>query len=397
MAIEFKKASKDKLKLRLALEGVTGCGKSYSSLRLASGLISPGQKILVIDTERGSGKVYSDYFDYDVYEINPPYNPNFLIEVMKEAEKAGYHVIIIDSISHFWADEGGVLKIVEAHAEGSASKNRYNAWSKGTDIQDKMVNTMLGLNCHVIATMRSKMGHEQYKDEKGKPHVKKLGLAPIQRDTLEYEFTIILNIDQETHLASTEGGKDRTKLFDGQPPFLITEDMGKQLLNWLNKSSSNAPVATVSPSTKASPARQQDDVPPAIAEEKAIREMDYGSRVAKLRACDNLPHLDNTYKKYSLGLDDGEAFNFESERDLCASKIREAFKTKPAPSKNEAVNPETESTALRSKIFALVNERKIAGKLPKLCVDVSGDAKINHPNKMSLELLHDLLTVLEGK
>ena len=102
----FKKAERKRAKLRLALSGPSGSGKTYGALQIAKGL---GGKIAVLDTERGSASLYSDTVDFDVVELGPPYEPERFIEVMDAAAKAGYEVLIIDSITHEWKGAGGIL------------------------------------------------------------------------------------------------------------------------------------------------------------------------------------------------------------------------------------------------------------------------------------------------
>ncbi|NUQ83053.1 MAG: AAA family ATPase [Bacteroidetes bacterium] len=219
----FQKAIKAKQKLRLALEGASGSGKTFSSLLLAKAM---GERIAVIDTEHGSASLYADRFEFDVLDLKPPYEPERFIEAIEMAEKAGYGVIIIDSISHEWNGEGGCLQIVD-----KIGGNSYTAWGKVTPRHDRFINAMLKSKAHIIATMRSKANYETGKDEKtGKMTIEKKGTAPIQRDSVDYEFTVVFDLNQR-HLASVS--KDRTSLFDGKD-FLITEDIGHQLLRWLN-------------------------------------------------------------------------------------------------------------------------------------------------------------------
>lgn len=218
----FKKASKKQSKLRLAIEGASGSGKTYSSLILAQSL---GAKIAVIDTEHGSASLYADKFDFDVLELKPPYEPEKYIEAIKTAENAGYDVIVIDSISHEWNAEGGCLDLVN-----KLGGNSYIAWGKITPRHDKFINTILQTNMHVIATMRSKANYETGKDERGKMTIEKKGTAPVQRDSVDYEFTIVFDLNQN-HIATVS--KDRSGLFDGKD-FEITKEVGEKLLNWLN-------------------------------------------------------------------------------------------------------------------------------------------------------------------
>jgi len=221
--ITFQKATKKQSKLRLALEGAAGCGKTYSALLIAKGI---SNKIAVIDTEHGSASLYSGLFKFDVLELTPPYTPEAYIEAIQEAEKCGYEVLIIDSISHEWNGEGGCLDIVN-----SLGQNSYTAWGKVTPRHDRFINTILRSDMHIITTMRAKANYEVGKDENtGKMTIEKQGTAPIQREGVDFEMTTVLSLNQHHYACAT---KDRTSLFDGID-FLITEDTGKKIIQWLN-------------------------------------------------------------------------------------------------------------------------------------------------------------------
>jgi hypothetical protein len=223
----FKRAERKRAKLRLAIIGPSGSGKTYSALLIAKGL---GGKAALIDTERGSGSLYCDLLEYDTAELTPPFSPDRYISAIQAAEKMGYEVLIIDSLSHAWAGEGGVLEFVDKASQ--AERNNFAAWRKASPIHNRLVDTMLMSNMHIIVTMRSKTAWEVQKDERtGKTKPVKIGLAPVQREGLEYEFTCVLELSLEGHVATAS--KDRTRLFDGK---YFTPDMetGKSLNTWLN-------------------------------------------------------------------------------------------------------------------------------------------------------------------
>ena len=223
----FHKAERSKAKLRLALCAVAGSGKTYSALLIAQGL---GGKIAMIDTENRSGELYAKLCDYDACQITASYTPDKYIAAIKEAEEAGYNVIIIDSLSHAWAGEGGLLDKHDEMAKASRSGNSYTAWREITPLHNRLVDTILQSPCHIIASMRSKTAYEVVDDGSGKKAPRKIGMAPVQRDGMEYEFTVVLDMSVESHIASSS--KDRTGIFDGQY-FKPTVETGKQLLSWL--------------------------------------------------------------------------------------------------------------------------------------------------------------------
>jgi hypothetical protein len=229
----FRKAEKRQAKLRMALIGPSGSGKTYSSLLIAQGLGGP---IAMLDTEQGSGELYADLTEYDVARLTPPFTPDKYIQGIKAAEQAGYNVLIIDSLTHAWAGQGGLLEEVDKRK--ASQKNQFAAWRDVTPMHNALVDAILQSTCHIIATMRSKTAYDMQKDDKGQLKPVKIGLAPVQRDGMEYEFTVVLDIENEKHMASST--KDRTSLFDGQY-FVPSQETGQALRQWLESGSAPAP------------------------------------------------------------------------------------------------------------------------------------------------------------
>lgn len=232
---EIHRATKCRAKLRLGMSGPAGSGKTYSALLIAHGL---GGRIGMIDTEHGSGDLYADLLPegYEVLQLTPPFTPARYVEAMHALEQAGVDTIIVDSLSHAWSGEGGSL---DRHGKiADRSGNSWQAWRQVTPEHNALVEALLQSPCHVIATMRAKTDYVQEKDERtGRQIVRKIGLAPIMREGIEYEFTIFMELDSN-HLAHV--GKDRTRLFDGM---IIKPDSetGRSLLDWLN-SGVQAPI-----------------------------------------------------------------------------------------------------------------------------------------------------------
>lgn len=217
----FKKACKKKQKLRLLLEGASGSGKTYSALLLAKSL---GDKIAVIDTEKGSASLYDKLTDFDTCELAPPFTPEKYIAAIAEAEKQDYDVLIIDSITHEWSGKGGCLDLQ------AALGGRYQDWAKVTPRHNAFIDAILQSNLHIIATARTKTDYETTNNN-GKMKVEKVGLKTEQRDGLDFEFTLVFRLN-ENHIASAT--KDRTSLFNGKEA-VIDVQTGKTLLNWLNE------------------------------------------------------------------------------------------------------------------------------------------------------------------
>lgn len=222
----FEKAQRKKAKLRLALTGPSGSGKTYGALSIAKGL---GGKIACIDTEHGSASLYSHMADFDVMELAPPYTPERYIDAIREAEQAGYDVLIVDSTTHEWSGSGGVLELLDQVAASKYRGNSWSAWNELTPRHRAFIDAMLQSRMHIIATGRSKTETAQV-EENGRKKVAKLGMKTEQRDGFEYEFTVVLDLMHAGHYAVAS--KDRTGLFrgDAKP---ISEDTGKELLQWL--------------------------------------------------------------------------------------------------------------------------------------------------------------------
>jgi len=224
--MEIKKAQRMKAKLRMGIAAPSGAGKTYSALLLAFGI---GGKVGLIDTEHGSGHLYAHLGEYDVISIEAPYTVAKYTQAIAAFEQAGYNTIIIDSLSHAWAGDGGLLDKQGKMADRGT--NSFAAWRTITPEHNALVDAMLKSPAHIIATMRAKQDYVLETNDKGKQQPKKVGLAPVQREGMEYEFTVMLDVDMN-HIASAS--KDRTSLFDGRF-FKISQETGKELLTWLEQ------------------------------------------------------------------------------------------------------------------------------------------------------------------
>ena len=223
--MQFTKAERKKSRLRLALCGVSGSGKTMSALMVAKGL---GGKTAVIDTENGSASLYSDRFDFDVLELEAPYTPERFIEAINAAENAGYDTVVIDSMSHEWVGSGGCLEINDLLGKTKFKGNSFGAWGETGSRHIKFLEKIVTSKIHIIATVRMKNEHVQ--DGKTKK-VHKVGMKYEMREDFEYEFTSVFNIDRDGHFAISS--KDRTGIFSDDP-FVITPNTGEQFDEWLN-------------------------------------------------------------------------------------------------------------------------------------------------------------------
>ena len=221
----FKKATKSQAKLRAAIFGPSGAGKTFSSLRVASGLAGKSGRIAVIDTERGSAAKYADLFQFDVAEPGDKTIESY-VETIKQAH--GYDVLVIDSLSHAWAE---LLTEIDRLANAKFRGNTWSAWSEGTPKQRRLVDAILDFPGHVIATMRSKTEWQSTSDGNGKSRPVRVGLAPEQGKGIEYEFDVLFEISPEhvVHVIKDRSGRFQDKLIE-KP----SEEFGKQLAAWLS-------------------------------------------------------------------------------------------------------------------------------------------------------------------
>lgn len=219
--MQLRQSQRKKAKIKMALQGSAGSGKTYSSLLLAKGLINGDlSKVAIIDSENGSADLYAHLGNYNVLSLSPPYTPENYIKAINICEKAGMEVIIIDSISHCW-DE-----LLDFHSK--LAGNSFTNWAKVTPRQKAFVEKILQADAHIICTMRTKQDYVlNQKDGKFIPE--KVGLKSVQRDGLDYEFTLVFDVDIKHFAVSS---KDRTGLFMNKPEFIISEKTGREILDW---------------------------------------------------------------------------------------------------------------------------------------------------------------------
>lgn len=275
--MKFEKAMRKKAKLRLALTGPSGSGKTYSALLVAKGI---GGRIAVLDTEKGSASLYSDVADFDVLEMDPPFAPERFIEAITAAEQAGYDTLVLDSITHEWSGVGGCLELVDTIAKAKFRGNTWSAWSEINPRHRLFLDAILRSPMHIIATMRSKTETAQV-EENGRKKVAKLGMKSEQRDGVEYEFTTVLDIGHETHHAIAS--KDRTKLFSNADPVILSDQTGKQLLNWLESGANPLEESLKVFTQAAAEAQGIEDLKPLFEEAwRTLRGTDYQAKAKEI-------------------------------------------------------------------------------------------------------------------
>lgn len=221
--MQLRKSERKQAKMKLALQGPSGSGKTFTAIKLSLGLCEGDlSKVAIIDSENGSSDLYSHLGNYNILPLEPLYSPERYIEAIEACERAGMKVIIIDSISHCWE----YLLDVHANIPG----NSYTAWAKITPRQKAFIDKILQSPTHIICTMRSKQDYV-LSEKNGKMVPEKVGLKAQQRDGVEYEFTIVFDLDMKHYCSAS---KDRTGMFMGKPEFIINETIGTRILNWCN-------------------------------------------------------------------------------------------------------------------------------------------------------------------
>ncbi|MDX9974793.1 MAG: ATP-binding protein [FCB group bacterium] len=254
----FQKATKHKMKLRCAMEGPPGSGKTYSALAIGRALVGENGRIALIDTERGSASKYSDEFNFDVVELDT-FAPATFVEFIREAEAEGYDLLIIDSLSHAWMGAEGMLEQVDKIAKRKQYSSNFPAWKDASPQERLLWDTMLGCNMHVIATLRTKTEYviEEAvgRDGRRRSVPRKVGLAPIQREGLEYEFDVVAEMDMDHNFNVT---KTRCRVLTDQSFNRPGNEVAEILHEWLGEGS---PVKTKRNGGKTKAAKESKPLP----------------------------------------------------------------------------------------------------------------------------------------
>jgi len=228
----FTRAERRKTFIKLAITGTSGSGKTYSALRLARGLVGEKGRIAFIDTENGSATLYDTLTEFDHCEIQPNTSGKFsykdFIAKVQEAEQMGYDCVIVDSATHLWQ---GILADKEnIDLQGNGKGNSFTNWAQPTKDFNATIQKFLQSRIHLISCMRSKTDYVLETNERGKQAPRKVGLAPMMRDGIEYEFTVVFDVMINHHATVS---KDRTGMFVNEDNFLITEETGRKIATWL--------------------------------------------------------------------------------------------------------------------------------------------------------------------
>lgn len=256
MTVTFQKATKSQAKARVAVTGPAGAGKTYTALRLATGM---GGRIALIDTEHGSASKYAGDFSFETLQLTN-FHPERYIEAIRAAEAAGFDVLVIDSASHEWNGIGGCLELVDA-ATPRAGGNSYAAWKDVTPLHNRFIEAIHASKCHVFATFRSKMDYVQG-ERNGRKTVEKLGMAPVTRDGMEFEFDIVLDVDiSHTGVVSKSRASSLADSVHKKPG----EELAALIKAWLSDGVATKEAGTVTPGATSPSMANPTPVPPSPA------------------------------------------------------------------------------------------------------------------------------------
>ena len=261
MTFTFRPALRDNVGLLIGLIGSSGAGKTYTAMRLASG-IAGSKPFAVIDTEAGRAKHYADAFKFDHGDLKPPFRPDAYADAIKAADEAGYPVIVVDSFSHEHAGEGGLLDWHEEEFQrmGGRDSVKMTAWIKPKSAHKKMVQRLLQVRAHLILCFRAEEKVEII-DDPDKPGKKKIvpkksptgihGWTPICEKNLPYELTasFLLTADAPGVPKPIKLQAQHRELFPLDKA--ITEQSGARIAEWAKGSTAapqggSAPLATSS-------------------------------------------------------------------------------------------------------------------------------------------------------
>jgi hypothetical protein len=220
--MQLQTAQRKRAKIKMGLQGPSGSGKTYSALLVAFGLSGEWNKIAVIDTENHSAELYADLGTFNVLSLASPFSPEKYMQAIDVCEKSGMEVIIIDSVSHEWEF------LLDYHS--SLQGNSFTNWGKITPRHNEFLQRLLQSPCHIIATIRTKQDYV-INEKNGRMVPEKVGLKSVQRDGMEYEFTLVFDLDMKNNALAS---KDRSGLFFGKPEQKLSIETGRLINQWCN-------------------------------------------------------------------------------------------------------------------------------------------------------------------
>ena len=236
--LDFGDAVRAAEKARIALTGPSGSGKTYTALSIGTGLLPEGGTLGVIDTERGSASKYAGLFTFKTMKP-ASFEPQSLIRALAIAADRGIHVVVIDSLTHYWSGRGGALAQVDQRTAAANSRNKFTTgWKDVSPILLDMLDAILSYPGHVIATMRVKTEWDLQENQSGKKEPVKLGTKLDQRDGIDYEFDLVGALNQQ-HVMTIDKSRYPTievgSAYD-KPDF----SFGHTIAEWLDDGEGNA-------------------------------------------------------------------------------------------------------------------------------------------------------------
>ncbi|GAB2605974.1 AAA family ATPase [Spirosoma areae] len=240
--MQLRKAERRQIRIKMGLQGPSGSGKTTSALLIAYGLCRDYAKVAIIDTEARAADLYAHLGPYNVLPLDAPFTPERYVQAIHLCVEAGMEVVILDSISHEWEF------ILETH--GATTGNSYTNWARFTPRHNAFIQAMLQSPCHLIATIRAKQDYI-LSEKNGKQVPEKVGLKGVTREGMDYEFTLLFELDVRHQARAT---KDRTGLFSGQPEFIPVPETGRQILDWCKLGTSREQVEQLIQQTNDIPA-----------------------------------------------------------------------------------------------------------------------------------------------
>lgn len=239
MSYEFRPAVREEVVLLIGLIGASGSGKTYSAMRLASGMVEKGKRFAVIDTEARRSLHYADMFNFDMAELKPPFRPSFYADAIQSADKAGYKVIVVDSVSHEWAGESGILDWQEEELTRMAGDDyrkrescKMASWIKPKMGHKQMIQRLLQVKANIILCFRAEEKIGMEKDSNGKMVIAPKGWQPICEKSLPYELTVsfLLTPDKPGYPQAIKLQEQHKAIFPLNKP--INEESGLMVSKW---------------------------------------------------------------------------------------------------------------------------------------------------------------------
>lgn len=296
---QINKAKRELIWAKIALMSPSGGGKTYTSLRLATGMrdelkrIGQETRILMLNTEGSRGRYYANEFDYDIIDIAQDSDPEVYADAIKFAIENKYLVLIIDSSTHEWK------KALKIHQQNGGD---FKAFAKVTPRHEKFTSALADSPIHIISTIRGEDKYEVEKNDMGKTSIKKLGVGADQRKDFEFEFTCTFMIDQKNNTA--EAQKDNTHLFENRGSVVMTEQDGADIIKWANSGEGYTPPVREIKPEKAEPTKKESG--DSDLKKKVVA---LATKMIKVKKSETRELI----KKYS---GDGDPRNIISETDL---------------------------------------------------------------------------------